>query len=158
MPNINLLDAGFTLILILFLIRGCLRGMIREVAGLIGLFLAFFVASRWYASGTPYVQRVISNSAWATTITYGLMFIAVLVGVALVATLLRKVMSLTFTSWADYLGGVIIGAAEGLLLCSLALLIMRRLTPDLPILQTSALAPYISKITDLLIPYIPPSL
>lgn len=158
MPNINLLDAGFTLILILFLARGCMRGMIREIAGLVGIFLAFVVAARYYSAALPHVQRFIPDSGWATTVSYALVFVAVLIGVALFATVLRKVMSLTFTAWVDYLGGALVGCAEGLLLCSLALVIMRRLTPDLPVLQTSALAKHITKIADFIMPYIPTSL
>jgi membrane protein required for colicin V production len=158
MANINLLDAGIALIFILFFVRGLLRGMISEIAGLVGIFLAFFIAAKHYPHVVPHVQRFIANPDGATVVAYALTFTVVLVGIALAAVVIRKFMNLTFTAWVDYVGGAVVGCAEALLLCSLALVVLRRYTPDLPMLRTSLLAPHISQIADLITPYIPTSL
>lgn len=145
--SINLLDAGFGIVLLLFLVRGLLRGMVQEIAGLVGLFAGFFFAGRFYTRLVPQIRQVIADPDWAAAAAYAAIFVAVLVLVALMAAVLRKFMNLTFTSWLDHLLGGVVGGGKGVLLCAVALAIMTRLVPGSPFLKDSLLAKHIEYIT-----------
>ena len=146
--NFNLLDAGFGILILLFLVRGLLRGLVQEIAGFVGIFLGFFLAGRYYTLVTPQFKGIIDNPDWAAGAAYALIFAVVLLLVALAAAIFRKFLNLTFTSWLDYLLGAVVGAAKGLLVCAIGLAILKRLVPKSPFLAQSVLAGYFSALGD----------
>ncbi len=117
--------------------------MIQEVAGLVGLFLGLFLAGRFYPQLAPQFAGVIDSPKWASGLSYGLIFVAVLIVVALCAMVLRRFLVFTFTAWLDNLLGGIVGAAKGLFVCSIGLALMQRFAPDSPFLKNSLLLPYV---------------
>lgn len=155
LENINFLDAGFALVIGLFLIRGFIRGMIIELIGLIGVVLAFTLSGRLYPLLQPHVKGFISNSDWATGVSYALAIAAILVAVSLAGRLLRKFMTLTFTDWLDHLMGGVTGGAKGLFFCAIALALITRFTPDAPFLKTSKLAIHIDTVTKIVYSFLP---
>ena len=158
MVNFNLLDAGFGILILLFLVRGLLRGLVQEIAGFVGIFLGFFLAGRYYPLVTPQFAGIIENPDWAAGASYALIFGVALLLVALAAAIFRKFLNLTFTSWLDYLLGAVIGGAKGLLVCAIALAILQRLVPKSPFLMKSALAVHISALSDFARSLLPPFL
>ena len=153
--SINFLDAGLCVVFVLFTVRGLLRGMLRELAGLVGLFLGFILAGRFYPQLAPHLGSVISSPNIASTVAYALIFIGTMILVSLVAVLLHRFMTMTFTGWLDHLLGGAVGAAKGFFLCAVALAIMERLVPESPFLTESALAPHVAKATTLVRGYLP---
>jgi membrane protein required for colicin V production len=147
--DISVLDIGIGILVLLFLVRGLLRGLIQEVAGLIGLFLGLLVAGRYYPQLEPQFMGLVDSPKWAAGLAYGLLFVAVIIMVALVAMLLRKFLNFTFMAWLDNLLGGLVGAAKGILVCAIGLALMQRFVPDSPFLTKSVLAPYIGTIIDL---------
>ena len=143
--DINWLDLGFALVMLLFVVRGLLNGLMREVAGLAGVLLGFFMAGRWYTVLAPKLSRFVGNPDTAGMVAYGLIFVGVLVGVVIVASLLRKAMQVTFTAWLDHLCGGAVGAAKGFLICALGLALMHKLVPESGLLKTSLLAPHVDE-------------
>ena len=139
----SVLDIGLGILILLFLVRGLLRGLVQEVAGFLGLFLGLFVAGKYYTQLSPQFSGIISSPKMAAGVSYALIFIAVLIVVALAATVIRRFMSLTFTAWIDNLLGGFVGAAKGLFVCAIGLAIMQRFVPDSPFLKHSVIAPYI---------------
>jgi membrane protein required for colicin V production len=147
--DIRVLDIGIGILVLLFLVRGLLRGLIQEVAGLIGLFLGLLVAGRYYPQLQPQFLGLVDNPRWAAGLAYGLLFLAAVIVVALAAALVRKFLTLTLMAWLDNLLGGIVGAAKGVLVCAIGLALMQRFVPDSPFLTKSLLAPYIGNIIDL---------
>ncbi len=143
--DINWLDLGFVLVMLLFVVRGLLNGLLREVAGLAGVLLGFFLAGRWYKILEPKLTGLISDPHTAGMVAYGIIFFAVLLVVVIVASLLRRGMQVTFTAWLDHLLGGVVGAAKGLVLCAIALALMHKFIPQSELLKTSMLAPYVDK-------------
>ena len=97
--DINWLDLGFAVVMLLFIVRGLLNGLLREVAGLVGVLLGFFLAGRWYTLVAPHISRFIPNPDLTGLAAYGIIFVGVLLVVVLLASLLRRAMQLTFTAW-----------------------------------------------------------
>ncbi len=144
--DFNLLDAGLCVVLLLFIVRGLLRGMAREAAGLVSIVLGFFIAGRMYPKLMPYLVELVGNPNWRAGIAYVMIFALVLIVVAVFAVILRRFMTLTFAVWLDLVLGGAVGALKGLLLCAVALAVLKHLVPESPFLSTSTLMPYIDDI------------
>jgi membrane protein required for colicin V production len=155
MENLNLLDAGLFVVLLLFLARGLLRGMAREMASLVSIIFGFWLAGRFYPRLAPRLTPLIANEDAAAAAAYAAIFIAALFLVALLAALLRKFMTLAFASWLDHLLGGIIGTGKGLLLCAVAMALLEHLTPESPFLRESLLARHLAEITALVKTHLP---
>ena len=153
--NFAILDIVFGALLALFLVRGLLRGLIKEVAGLVGMLLGFFLASRFYALVVPYTAQVINNHTGQIAAAYLAIFLGVLVAVAIVAHLLQRFTELTFTSWLNHLLGGVAGLAKGGLVCSLAITLLHHFAGDSPLVSKSFLAGYIDQITNFAKTFLP---
>lgn len=140
---INVLDIGFGILVLLFVVRGLLQGLIQEVAGLIGIFLGFIIAGRLYQQLMPQFEGIVSNPKWAAWLSYGILFAATLIVVALLARLLKQFLSFTFTAWLDNLLGGAVGFAKGVFICAVGLAIMQFFVPESPFLKKSAMVPYL---------------
>ncbi|MDR2075854.1 MAG: CvpA family protein [Desulfovibrio sp.] len=155
MENLNLLDAGFALVLVLFLARGLLRGIARELVSLAGLVLGLWAAGSFYPHLVPSLIPAIANEKIAAAVAYALVFLAAFLLVLLLAALLRKFMTLAFAPWLDHLLGGIVGTAKGLLLCAVAMALLEHLTPESPFLQESLLAKRITEVSALVKAHLP---
>ena len=152
----NTLDIIFTAILGIMTIRGFFRGLIREVASIIGLILGFFLANEFYIQGREVVVRLLGNSEYVSAVSYLGIFFGVILAVFIVATLLRKLLKLVLLGWADSLGGGLLGSLKGGLLCSVMLVVLTSfLRPGTPLLAKSMVAPYIKEFSVAVISFFP---
>jgi membrane protein required for colicin V production len=147
--SISVLDIGIGVLVLLFLVRGLLRGLIQEVAGLVGLFLGLVIAGRYYPELQPQFALVVEDPRWAMGLSYAVLFMAVAIVVALVARLLRKFLAFTLLAWLDNILGGLVGGAKGVLVCAIGLALMQRFVPNSPFLAKSVLAPHIDSIVAL---------
>ena len=155
MGNLNLLDAGLCLVLVLFLARGLLRGMVSEVVGLVCIIIGFWLAGRFYSSLAPRLAPIIANENTAAAAAYIAIFIAAILCIALLAAILRKFVTLAFSPWLDHLLGGVTGTVKGLLLCAVAMALLEQLTPESPFLQESLLARHLAGVTALVKTHLP---
>ncbi len=157
MLQINLLDIAAVALLAGFAIRGLMRGLVQEVAGLVGVVLAFTLANQFQGRLQPTVAKFLGQSDWSGIIAYAVIFAAVLAGVALCAAALRKFMSVTFTSWLDRVLGGVVGAAKGLLIATIVFYLVLRFLPDAPIVKEAQTAPFFKSMADYLRNLLPSS-
>lgn len=152
----NLLDIGFAVAIALFILRGGLRGMVNELAGLIGILLGFWAARDHYTVVLPHVKKALAVSELAQkSISYAIVFALVLLAVSIMARLVRTFMSITFIGWVDHLLGCAIGAAKGVLLCSFALALLLWLVPTSTFLTDSFFAVHLEDIIKLAKNFLP---
>lgn len=143
---INVLDIGFGILILLFVVRGLLQGLIQEVAGLVGIFLGFFIAGRMYQQLVPQFAGIVDNPKWAAWLSYGILFVATLIVIALLARLLKNFLSFTFTAWLDNLLGGGVGFVKGIFISAVGLAIMQFFVPESPFLKKSVMVPYLDGI------------
>lgn len=152
---VNYLDVAFLAILGLFLLRGLFRGLVEEVAGLVGVIGGVYLANKHNTEMAPYIHKVVADNAWVGILSYVLIFLAVLILVALVARMLRSILAVTFASWLDHVAGGLAGGAKGLLICSVLLALLMHFLPDAQFVKESRVIPYLSEITTLVRGYLP---
>lgn len=139
----SVLDIGLGILILLFLVRGLLRGLVNEVAGLFGLFFGFILAGRHYPELLPQFSGVIESQRLAAVASYAVIFVAVLIVVALCGVIVKRVLAVTLSAWLDNLLGGVIGIAKGVFIASIVLALMTRFVPDSPFLKDSLLAGHI---------------
>jgi len=152
----NTLDIIFLAILGVMAIRGFFRGLIREIASILGLILGFFLANEFYMQGEEVVVRLLGSVEYASAVSYLTIFFGTIVVVFIVASLLRKLLKLVLLAWADCLGGGMLGSIKGGLLCSVILIVLTSfLRPGTPMLSESNVAPYIKEFSVTVVSFFP---
>jgi len=129
--------AGFSMVLSLW------RGFVREIISLVGLVAAFVIAGRASGIATELLKDWIPNSTVASLAGFGLIFVCVMLLVALVGSLIRKLVDMADLTASDRTLGMVFGLARGLLLIGLFFLVYTTYAkPDSKWMKNSVLTPY----------------
>ena len=141
---VNVLDFILLTLLAIALIRGIMRGAIRQVASLVGIVAGFVVAGHLYLRLLPVIKRFLPPVPYSEVISYLLIFAATWVIIILLSLLLARLSRIILMGWADRL----LGGALGLLKGTVAVVVLvAALTLFLPgksrLLTGSLLAPYV---------------
>ena len=156
--GLNYFDAMLLVILILFLLRGVMNGFLAEFSGLAGLVGGLCYASYAYNDIAPYLANMIRNPAWRDLVSYGLVFISVLLAVALLAHGISKVFSLMVLSSLDKGLGAMLGLLRGMVVCSVSLVLLRHFLPDVDFFKNSLVTPWMEPFLHFAKLYLPTSL
>jgi len=119
----NSIDTVIIIVVLLFGALGIYWGFIRQVLAVAGLIAGVILASRYGST----VADVLSSFIRSDLLTQALGFLIVLVVVSsvvsFVATLLRRFVGLLFLGWLDHLIGGLLGILQGLLACTVLLIV-----------------------------------
>lgn len=137
----NLLDIVLIIVAAIFLVRGFLRGFVKEVFSLASIGLAYFAASRYNHLLEPHLQLYLSNETTIWALSSVLIFIGILLVCWIIAKIIRGFMELALLGWLDRTAGAAFGAAEGVLVGLLTLLLLRSFFPDATFMQESVIVP-----------------
>ena len=146
----NYLDIIIIVLLFLFGLGGWRKGLIIELATLLGLGLGLYGAFHFSDyTATELVQWVEIDPKYLTVISFVVTFMVVAVVVNLLGRLLAKAIKNLHLGFIDKIGGFLVGLAKGVLLCSLlAMLInvlnLKGFAKD-DIKQESLLYPYVEQ-------------
>lgn len=144
----NFFDIAIIIIISFCLIRGAFKGLIREVAGIVGVIAGFYGAYTYYKVIGPLFHQWISTPAYQNLIAFFLLFCLILIGVSLISTLIRKFLNLVFLGWVDRLFGLVFGVLKGILIVSILFIMITTFLPDhSAILSQSVFAPYVAEIS-----------
>lgn len=155
MLQINLFDIGVLLVLLVFLARGLMRGLLSEVSGLIGIVGGLALARHFQSRLQPTMETLFPAGNAAGIAAFVLIFLFFLLCVALCSAALRKFMSITLTSWVDHVLGALAGLAKGLLVCSVIFYIVQGFFPDIPLVADAMATPFFNSMTDYLRGFLP---
>jgi len=145
----NTFDIAIIVITSFCLIRGFFKGLIGEISGIIGVAAGFYGAYTYYPMVAGYLQQWITGSGVRNLLSFFLLFCAILIVVSLAAALIRKFLSLVFLGWVDRTFGLIFGAAKGILIVSVLLIMITSFMPqNSTILTGSKFSPYVAKVSE----------
>ncbi len=147
----NLFDYLLIAIVGLSTVLSLWRGFVREALSLIGLVISFFVASRASGMAAGALAEWIPNQTAANVAGFVLAFVAAMVVMAFIGSLIRKVVDMVDLTATDRTLGMLFGLARGLLLIGLFFLIFTSYVKDDPSwMKDSRLAPYAKQLGDML--------
>ncbi|MEA3485414.1 MAG: CvpA family protein [Candidatus Aerophobetes bacterium] len=127
--RLNWLDIVIIMLVVLFMIRGAMKGLFREAFGLGGVFLGIIIAINRYEGVAEVLMREFNKSSTISpTMTNIISFIIIFIGIALLCSLigvtLHKASKYSLVKGLDQGGGFLLGLFEGSLICSLILILL----------------------------------
>jgi len=121
----NYVDLFILIIVGFFTLKGLLKGMIKEVGGIVGLFLAFIIASTQIGKGADFLKSVFKiNPGVSYILGFIALFLAVIIAVKILEGFLLKIFKLTSTEWIDKIGGGILGFLFGTLIIAVLIVLL----------------------------------
>lgn len=142
MKVVGILTAYDLVVLGLFAVligRGLWLGMLKQVTGLLALYIAYFVASQHHDRLFPVLRDISTNPTVVFLASYVILFMATYVVVMLLGKMLGYVIQLTITSWFDKLLGGLVGFAKAVILVVLMHIVLGTiLAPENEMLRSCA--------------------
>jgi membrane protein required for colicin V production len=118
----NGIDIAIIIILCAFLLKGVLRGLLKEVCSLAGLFIGAFLAFRYHG---PLAEALLEHADLpaqvAVAITFTVLFLATIIFFLMVGFLLSRFVKLLFLGGFNRLVGGLFGLFQGVLLLAVVL-------------------------------------
>lgn len=143
--------------LVIFTLRGIRNGFVGEVAGIASIVCGFWAARSWSAQVSPYME-FISDPSLRYISASVLVFFAAMLAVAIVARILKKIISLSFAGWLDKIAGALLGFGKGALVWALIFIVLEKFFADAPFLRESRALPYFNDFIDQLKQWLPADL
>jgi membrane protein required for colicin V production len=141
----NLLDILILCTLVFLIIKGLLRGFIREIASLAGVILGIVLANLYQPAATEKLRLVLHDTPFLSLISFALVFAVVLVGCNLLGWLLKLAFKKAFLGWLDRFLGLCFALIKGVIITYLAIVILMFFLPSsTPLIARSRLAPWIN--------------
>lgn len=153
----DIFDLVVILTLVFFTLRGARVGLVGEVAGVAALVGGFWAARAFNAHLAPHLT-FIHGAGSRTLLAWALIFAAVMLGVGLVARLVKKLVAFSFASWADRLAGGVFGLAKGVLIWALVLVVVEKMFQNDAFLRDSRVMPYFHTLVTQLRAWLPPDI
>ena len=122
-------------------VRGFIRGLIRELFALAALVIGITVAAWNYTAVSVWLARWIPQPTSASIAAFLLLALAVTIGVLLVGRLVRSAAHLVGLGLVDGLAGAVFGLARACLLGAAILMACLTFLPPQPWMQHSRLTP-----------------
>jgi membrane protein required for colicin V production len=114
------------IIIIVVLLSGALGiywGFIRQALAIAGLIAGVVFAGRYGANVADALSSFLSNDVLARSLGFVIVLVGVSAAASLLASLLRRFVGLLFLGWLDHLIGGMLGLLQGLLACTIFLLV-----------------------------------
>ncbi|MDR1578476.1 MAG: CvpA family protein [Deltaproteobacteria bacterium] len=115
------LDIALTVILSYFFIRGIFRGLVKEIVGVLGLFVAFWAASSYWSMGAAQLTPITDNPAYRAALSFMVIYVVIYFLIGLISIFVDKIVKMSITPFVSGLMGAFLGLAKGLILCSIIL-------------------------------------
>jgi membrane protein required for colicin V production len=96
---------------LLFIARGIWLGLLRQVTGLVALFLSYYVASQYHDRLFPFLKDLSDNPTVVFIAAVVILFLVTYIIVLLLGKVLSQVIEILISTWFDKILGSILGAA-----------------------------------------------
>ena len=118
----NGIDIAILIILCAFLLKGVLRGLLKEICSLAGLFIGAFLAFRYHGPLAEVLLKQMDLPAQvAVAITFTALFLATIIFFMVVGFLLSRFVKLLFLGGFNKVLGGLFGLSQGVLLLAVVL-------------------------------------
>jgi membrane protein required for colicin V production len=153
----NWLDVLLGIILLATVVWGIVRGLVRQVIGLVAVVAGLILAAFNYRGAAAIFHRFIDNELLGNFLGFLLIFVAVLAAGGLVGWLLTKAMKGPLNLVNRLFGGAF-GLLKGVLVCGILVFALLAFDIERPALESSKLAPLCFGVTRAAVNLIPKDL
>lgn len=117
----NGLDIALMIIMGYFFLRGIFRGVVKEVVAVLGLFVAFWVASIYWPMGEEHLRAIFDVEGQRGITSFIAIFIVVYSLISIISIFVDKIIKLTISPVISALLGAVVGTGKGFLVCAVLL-------------------------------------
>ena len=150
LPGLTAYDLVVIGLFALLIGRGLWLGLLKQVTGLLALYLGYFAASQYNDRIFPFLRDISDNPKVIFLTSYVIIFVVTYVVIMLLGKALGYVIQMTITSWFDRLLGGLVGFAKGVILVVLLHMILGTvLAPENQMLRTCGTCPALNQAADI---------
>jgi membrane protein required for colicin V production len=129
-------------------IRGIFRGLIKEMAAVVGVMAGFWGAYTYYPLLAGLLDPWIENPGYLKIVSFLVIFCAVLLVVSIVGVVIKYLLRVAFLGWLDRICGGLFGLLKAVLITAVVLMVLTAFLPkNAPLVRDSLTAPYITAIS-----------
>ena len=140
----NLLDIVIICTMFFFILKGILRGFLREVASLAGVVLGIVLANHFQPQMTEVLKAYVPSTGFLPIVSFALIFGVVLVFCNLAGYGLSLLFQKAFLGWVDRTLGAGFAVVKGVIITYLVIVILTFFLPaQTPLIAQSKTAPWI---------------
>ena len=140
----NLLDIIIISTMIFLIVKGVLRGFIREIASLSGVVFGILLANSYQPQMTAYLKSLLPSTEFLPIISFAAIFALVLIACNLVGYLFKVLFAKAFLGWIDRSLGFGLAVTKGVIVIYLVMVILTFYLPGkTPLIAQSKLAPWV---------------
>lgn len=147
--NIKLgLDLALMIVIAYFFLRGIFRGVIKEVVAVLGIFIAFWVASIYWGMVDPHLKPIFDLDSHRATISFIMVFVVVYFIIGVISIFVDKIVKLAISPIVSALLGSLVGVAKGILFCGVIMIVPQTfIKPTDSLFTESQLWPHLEQVT-----------
>ena len=140
----NLLDIIITCTMLFLVVRGLMRGFIKEIASLAGVILGILLAIRFQPQVTDLLKSYLPPSQFLGLVSFAAVFFSVLILCNLLGWVFKLLFQKVLLGWVDRTLGVGLAVAKGVIITYLVIVLLTFFLPSrTPLIADSRLAPLI---------------
>jgi membrane protein required for colicin V production len=145
----NFFDIIIIIIFGFSVIRGVFRGLIKELASVVGVLGGFYAAYNYYMVLARPLSRWISNVGYLNILSFLIIFCGILIIISILGVVIKYVLNIAFLGWVDRICGAGFGITKGILIASVLLITLTSFLPkNSPVIKNSMLAPHVTLISE----------
>lgn len=138
------------------LIRGIFRGLIKELASIVGVLGGFYAAYTYYPSLQGWFASWVSGPAYRYVLSFLIIFCAVFLVIGILGVIIKYLLNIAFLGWVDRICGAGFGLIKAVLIVSVLMIALTTfLTRGTPIIRDSLLAPEVTRVAEKMIRVVP---
>jgi len=142
----NLLDIVIIVPMIFLIVKGIIRGFIREIASLAGVILGIWLANLFQPQMTDFLKSYLPSNQFLPLISFAVIFASILVLCNIFGWILKLLFKKAFLGWLDRTLGAGLAIIKGVIITYLVIVVLTFFIPaKTPLIAQSKLAPLIIK-------------
>lgn len=147
----NPFDILIFVILTYGVIRGIFRGLVRELASILGVLGGFYAAYTYYPQMAKLISPWITNTAYLNIVSYMILFMAVVIVVGILAVVIKYLLNIVYLGWVDRVSGALFGGVKAALIISVLFIVLTAFLPKgAPVIKDAASSPIIARVSEVM--------
>lgn len=124
----NMFDLIVLVVIVLLILRGLWKGLIRQVVGLAGVVTGYMIAMHFYG---PFASRYLKGFTPATghIIAFLGVFIGCIIAASIVGWIIGRLMNVAGLGILNRIGGAVLGGAKGCFILAIAVMMLVAFLP-----------------------------
>ena len=153
----NILDYIIIIAMIYLIVKGILRGFIREISSLAGIILGIWLGNLFQPRVTELLRPYLPFTENIPLISFALIFVAIILLFNLLGWIIRLLFKKVFLGWLDRSLGASLAITKGIIITYLVIVMLTFFIPtQTPLIAGSKLAPWIIRSYQTMINFISP--